>query len=321
MTMPGLANLHFDVASAISQGQRDCQEDALICDFPQGAGLGFAVLADGMGGHAAGDIASKIVVTEVFSELKLQSGDPNRLERNISDVLEDAASAANNCIQLHTSSEPGTEGMGATLVAPVLISDHLYWVSIGDSPLFLFRGGMLVQLNEDHSMAPQIDYLVRSGLMTPETAQNHPDRQCLTSVLSGQQIPRIDCPQAPVKLRDGDIIVVASDGLQFIEDDEIAVLLANHKDNTSAEISAVLLRALTDLNDPDQDNVTFCVIKVQAQRPAPKLAQPVHAPSPEIDAREELAIARKRKESVTIMASASDRRMSMMYRISSERSA
>jgi len=83
--MPGSADLQYDVASAISLGKRDVQEDAIICDFPLGSELGFAVLADGMGGHAAGDIASKIVVTEVFSELKLQSGDPKGMEGDIAE--------------------------------------------------------------------------------------------------------------------------------------------------------------------------------------------------------------------------------------------
>ena len=177
--------IHYDVASAISLGQREFQEDAIIADFPLGTELGFAVLADGMGGHAAGDIASKIVVTEVFSELKLRSGDPKHMERHISKVLLDAAQTANDCVGAHSSCYPGTRGMGATLVAPVLMGDRLYWVSVGDSPLFLFRDGKLMQLNEDHSMAPQIDYLVRSGVMDPAVAMHHPDRNCLTSVLIG----------------------------------------------------------------------------------------------------------------------------------------
>jgi len=223
--MPGSADLQYDVASAISLGKRDVQEDAIICDFPLGSELGFAVLADGMGGHAAGDIASKIVVTEVFSELKLQSGDPKGMEGDIAEVLLGAALAANDCIGAHADAEPGTEGMGATLVAPVLMQNRLYWISVGDSPLFLYRNGSLTQLNEDHSMAPQIDYLVRTGVMEPETALNHPDRNCLTSVLAGNEVPRIDCPATPVQLMDGDIVIAASDGLQFLENPEIADIL------------------------------------------------------------------------------------------------
>lgn len=315
------ADLQFDVASAIDIGQRDFQEDALICDFPIGSDLGFAVLADGMGGHAAGDVASKIVVTEVFAELKLQSGDFRQLEGDISGVLLDAVKAANDCISAHAESEPGTEGMGATLVAPVLMGDRLYWISVGDSPLYLFRNGSMTQLNEDHSMAPQIDYLVRTGLMEAESAMHHPDRNCLTSVLSGSPIARIDCPKTPIRLIHGDIVIAASDGLQFLESEEICDLLSEHTNATSSEISNALLRGLEDLDDPDQDNVSFCVIK--AEDPTRKIVPaPIPAlPETQITPRQPLPLARSRNEKVTIMASKSNSGMSMMYRVSSERSA
>lgn len=271
--MPNSIDLSFDVASAISLGQRDIQEDAIICDFPIGAPLGFAVLSDGMGGHAAGDIASKIVVTEVFAELKLQSGDPKAMENDIAAILQGAATSANDCIRAHAGHDKTTRGMGATLVAPVLMADHLYWVSVGDSPLFLFRDGVLKQLNQDHSMAPQIDFLARVGMMETDVASNHPDRQCLTSVLAGHGIARIDCPETPVELRHGDMVIAASDGLQFLEDSEISDLLVEHVFSTSAEISTALLRALEKLDDPDQDNVSFCVIRVlDAAKPARQTA-------------------------------------------------
>lgn len=319
--MPGLADLQYDVASVINQGQRDFQEDAIICDFPLGSELGFAVLADGMGGHAAGDIASKIVVTEVFSELKLQSGDTRGMEDDMVQILHEAALAANDCVGSHASTVPGTEGMGATLVAPVLMRGRLYWISVGDSPLLLYRNGILSQLNEDHSMAPQIDYLVRSGLMEAETAINHPDRQCLTSVLAGRQVPRIDCPETPVQLKHGDIVIAASDGLQFLEDDEIADLLAELADRPSADISAGLLRSLEELDDPDQDNVSFCVIKVRDPARKTGVAQVLPLADQQVTRRVELPVARANKEQVTIMASKSGSGISMMYRVSSGRGA
>ena len=125
--------MKYDVATAISVGQRDYQEDAVIADFNIGNPFGFAVLADGMGGHAAGDVASKIVVTEVFSELKLQMGDVEALERDIDDVLRSAAQGANDCIDAHVSQNPDLRGMGATLVAPILFESRLHWISIGVS--------------------------------------------------------------------------------------------------------------------------------------------------------------------------------------------
>ncbi len=297
--MPNSVELTFDVASAISLGQREFQEDAIICDFPIGAPLGFAVLSDGMGGHAAGDIASKIVVTEVFAELKLQSGDPKAMEEDIAAILRGAATSANECIQMHASNEKSMRGMGATLVAPVLMADRLYWVSVGDSPLFLFRDGTLKQLNQDHSMAPQIDFLARTGMMETDVATNHPDRQCLTSVLAGRDIARMDCPRAAVKLRHGDIVIAASDGLQFLEDSEISEVLIEHAFATSAKISTGLLRALEQLDDPDQDNVSFCVIRV-------------------LDGTK---LTRKATDNVTILATTAKSDVPMMYGTSLDRRA
>lgn len=262
--MTSAPKLTYDVASALAQGQREQQEDAIIADFPLDGEFGFAVLADGMGGHAAGDVASKIVVTEVFSELKLQSGDTAQFETNMQAILAQAAEAANECVRLHTQHYPDSRGMGATLVAPVLVGNRLYWVSVGDSPLFLYRDGRLQQLNEDHSLAGQIDLLVRKGLMEPGAAENHPDRHCLTSVLIGDQIPRMDCPKKPLTLQPGDIVVAASDGLQFLDDCEIEGLIEDRAHLGSAEIARYLMSALEALDDPHQDNTSICVIKADA---------------------------------------------------------
>ncbi|GFE64453.1 PP2C family protein-serine/threonine phosphatase [Litoreibacter roseus] len=252
----------FDVALGISQGTRDYQEDAVTADFPMGTNSGFAVLADGMGGHAAGDVASKIILTEVFSELKFQCANIDNFEAHAEEILRHAADAANACVRDHVEDHPDTRGMGATLVAPVLVENRLHWISIGDSPLYMLRGGKLKQLNEDHSMAPQIDFMVKSGLMEPEVGANHPDRNCLTSVLIGDRIPKVDCPAKPTTLKAGDMVVVASDGLQYLSEKQIERLLHRNRKKRSAEIADILLAAIERLGDPDQDNISICVIRV-----------------------------------------------------------
>lgn len=256
-------DIKYDVASVLNRGCRDYQEDAIATDFPIGADFGYAVLSDGMGGHAAGDVASKIVVTEVFSELKFQTSDIDGLVEHMGEVLRSAAISANECMAAHAASNPQTAGMGATLVAPVFIQNSLYWISIGDSPLYLLRGGRLRQLNEDHSLGPHIDYMVRSGMMPEDIGRNHPDRNALTSVLIGETIERIDCPARPFQLKDGDILVVASDGLQFLSNRQITQIVNAYADRGSAQIASALLEELRTLDDPEQDNVCFSVIKVE----------------------------------------------------------
>ncbi len=260
------AEYRFQSASALYLGERENQEDAVASDFALGGDLGFVVLSDGMGGHNAGDIASKVVVTEVFSELKLQSGDVQGFSANIRSILLEATETANRCVGDVSTGAPSARGMGATLIAPVFIKDKLFWLSIGDSPLYLFRNGHLLQLNEDHSMAPHIDLLVRSGMLTESSGRDHPDRNCLTSVLVGHTIARVDCPEVPTQLFDGDIIVVASDGLQHLRDCEIRDVLDRKKDDSSEDIAGALISEIKTLDAPEQDNVSLCVVKVAKHR-------------------------------------------------------
>lgn len=288
--MPTVADLRLDAATGIGQGRRECQEDSIIADFTIGSEIGLAVLGDGMGGHAAGDIASRIAVTEVFSELKLRADDPERFARFAPGILRTAMCAANGCIADHVRGNAETGGMGTTLVAFAVARDRLFWVSVGDSPLFLFRDGELHRLNEDHSLAPQIDGMARMGLLSAEEARCHPDRNCLTSALTGTEIRRIDCPEQPFDLAVGDIIIAATDGLTFIAPDRIRTLLAEYRRRTSAEIATALLAELEALADPEQDNVCFTVVRVvgrgwQAQirprRPSPPAVTARPQPRPE----------------------------------------
>jgi PPM family protein phosphatase len=274
----------YDVASGISQGARDYQEDAITTDFPVGAEAGFVVLADGMGGHAAGDVASKIVLTEVYSELKFQFADVSAFEARAPEILRNVADFANETLRQHADSHPETDGMGATLVVPALVENRLWWISVGDSPLFLYRNGRLTQLNEDHSMGPQIDFMAKTGLIDPETAKDHPDRNCLVSVLMGSRISKIDCPTKPFEMKAGDIVVCSSDGLQFLTNAQIERVLGKYRKNRSTEIAERLLEEINKLDDPDQDNISFTIIKVndasvrrkevQATRPSLAVARP-----------------------------------------------
>ncbi|MFK7746184.1 MAG: PP2C family serine/threonine-protein phosphatase [Roseobacter sp.] len=273
--MANAAKYAYDAAPAISVGQRDQQEDAIAIDFADGARLGFIVLADGMGGHLAGDVASKIVVTEIFSELKTLADDADDMERNIGPILHRAVKEANACVGWVAEETPAANGMGATLIASIVFENRLYWISVGDSPLYLFRGSRLFRLNEEHSLARRMEKLVAKGKLAPEVAQKHPDRACLTSVLIGRDIPEIDCRDTPIELRDDDILIAASDGLQFISEQQIAKVVFETRSLPSAEISAKLLHSVHELDDPDQDNVSFCVLKV-----ADRMTRPAGATQP-----------------------------------------
>lgn len=263
------AALAIEAAAALSQGARSRQEDALASAFHDGGDLGFAVLSDGMGGHAAGDVASRVIVAEVFAELTLATARADLRADDLPALLRAAVGQANDCLAAHLAAEPGRRGMGGTVVAAAVRDDRLFWASVGDSPLFLCRNGRLTRLNDDHSMAPQIDLLAARGEMDAETARNHPQRNCLTSALVGGDIPEIDCPEDGIDLMPGDLVLAASDGLQYLPDAAIARVLRRAARKASDRIARALVDGVTGLADPEQDNVSLVVLKAAA-RMAPR---------------------------------------------------
>ncbi len=274
--MTDQSEFEFDVTSALAQGARSRQEDAVAVSFPQGAPDGFAILSDGMGGHASGDLASRAIVTEVFAALTLkesarQSAPP--------DALRGAVEKANAGLKAVTAARPDHSGMGGTVIATHLSGCDLHWVSVGDSVLYLFRDEKLSRLNADHSMAPQLDLLAANGAMTEAEAAAHPQRNCLTSALTGDAVAEIDCPDAPLEVRAGDILVLASDGLQFLPDPIIEALLLRARNEQSRVIANDLLEALTTLNDPEQDNTSLVVIRPVRRKRAERHSSLRHAPS------------------------------------------
>jgi serine/threonine protein phosphatase PrpC len=269
----------YDVATAQSQGSRERQEDAVAVSCPQGAEFGFAVVSDGMGGHAAGDLASRIIVAEIFAELTLRGRASMTAPDELSELLKDSVETANSSLQAQIEAYPDQEGMGGTVVATSLVHGGLQWVSVGDSLLYLLRDGMLKRLNDDHSMGPQIDLMARNGMIDAETARTHPQRNCLTSALTGKDIPELDCPERRLELEDGDIILLASDGLQTIAEEDLASILDAASRLESRDIAAALIEAVAAGGNPDQDNTSVAVIRVYQPEPAVEMApEPVAAP-------------------------------------------
>jgi serine/threonine protein phosphatase PrpC len=255
-------DIQFKIASLSDQGQRDYQQDAIIVE-ELGEGLAFAALSDGMGGHAAGDIAATIAVDTIRAKLLSEISDADNLEK-LQKLFVDCVDAANKAISDHTEKDPETEGMGTTLVVAFVRDHKLYWLSIGDSPLYLWRNKKFYQLNQDHSMAPALDMMASKGLMTAEEARVHPNRNNLTSALNHQKPEMIDICETPLDLVPGDLILISSDGLQTMQDTEIAKTLNSSVDRDPQYICAALLGAVIDLADPDQDNIGVVAMKVEA---------------------------------------------------------
>jgi protein phosphatase len=136
------------------------------------------------------------------------------------------------------------------------------WVSVGDSPLFLVRKGEIVLLNEDHSLAPELDKLAAAGRISWETARNDPRRHFLRSALTGADIDLVDRSRRPLSLEAGDVVVLASDGIHTLRSDDIRRLVDEAAAAGPAAIAEALLGAIDAAAEAYQDNTTVVVVRV-----------------------------------------------------------
>jgi protein phosphatase len=231
------------------------------------------VLADGMGGHAGGALASGLACrffldTFAASCQRRVFVPEARLRHDTTpagDVrarLAEALDAANAAIADAAAGDRSLTGMGCTLVGTALGPDGLEWVSVGDSPLYLVRDGEIVLLNEDHSLAPEIDRLAAMGRISWEAARADPRRHVLRSALTGAEIEMIDRSERPLALQAGDVVVLASDGIHSIAPADIARLASAAA--TPAAAAEALLAAVEAVGDAYQDNTTVVVMRVSA---------------------------------------------------------
>ena len=235
-------------------GKREYQEDDYGLLDGRDLGLdgnehSMLLVADGMGGHVGGATASGLL-SKTFVEQYPQASGP------IVDRLRDCLEAANKAIDAAIAENPALDSMGSTLLAAVISSEGLNWISVGDSPLWLFRKGQLERLNADHSMAPVLADLVTTGRMTAEEAAQDPRRHSLRSAVMGDDIPLIDVSSQPVAVQQGDRLLLASDGLLTLSDQEIAAILKKTQDAPLADSAEALIQAVEDAEHPHQDNTT-----------------------------------------------------------------
>ncbi|MEM0934401.1 MAG: protein phosphatase 2C domain-containing protein [Pseudomonadota bacterium] len=275
----------FDSSTVTDFGARPYQQDALVANFSAGEDIGIGVLADGMGGHFGGDVASALVVGQAFAEIRAGVAAIAPSQEQIARVLRASANVANDAVRRRIEAEPDLRGMGATLLACLTLGPDLHWVSVGDSPLYLYRDKTLCQLNDDHSMKPRIRAMVASGMIDAELAATHPDRNQLLSAICGRPFEHIDCRAAPYPLKTGDVVIAASDGIQTLPDGEICKTVNRYRRSNSDEIAKALMAAVKKVGAPDQDNTAIMVIKVLSTEPMaraeprPDAAMPADLPS------------------------------------------
>lgn len=246
------------IAGRQIQGARASQEDSfyftVLSDEPAHALL---VLADGMGGAVGGAVASGIAI-EAFVAVYRNS------TSNIGDRLNDGLRAANEAIAARVEADSSLAGMGCTLVAVAITDDGVRWISVGDSPLWLLRDGRSQRLNDDHSMRPVLSRLVEVGEMTAAEAARDSRRNALRSALTGEpEIEIVDGPSDWVALRSDDRVLLASDGVQTLSEEEIAATFP--ADDPIAAVTE-FLNLIESRNTPNQDNATVVLFDGAGRR-------------------------------------------------------
>ena len=226
-------------ATATHQGMvRDTNEDSV---FPKASGESsdevLLIVADGMGGHVAGEVASRIAINAAAST----DVDPT-----------DRVAAGNRAIREEVARDPGLDGMGTTMTL-LQVEDGVATIAhIGDSRAYLLRDGELTQLTEDHTVAAEY---VAQGQLSPEEAASHPQRHMLLRTLGLTRFVNID--EVTVELESGDRILLCSDGLtEMVKDDAIAKTLL---DGTPDEVVWELVEMAN--NAGGVDNITVVVVE------------------------------------------------------------
>ncbi len=236
------------ISSATSVGKiRAVNEDAFFVSPPDESGSLLAVVADGMGGHNAGEVASSEainVIKDVFPDN----------EHDAKQMLIEAINSANSTIYNMSLDKQTLYGMGTTITACVISGDKVTAAQVGDSRLYLIRDGMIIQITKDHSL---VEMLIDNGSITKEDAKHHPQKNVITRAIGTDKEVSADIYE--FSICEGDIILLCSDGLvNMVEDEKILSVITRSK--AFEETADKLVKEAE--NAGGSDNITVILIKL-----------------------------------------------------------
>lgn len=222
------------------------QDSVYTCDIPLGNLPNLFVVADGMGGHKAGDYASACTVRTIEHEVMMcDDTEPVRILRN-------AIECANKEVYDKAAFDADFQGMGTTVVAATIVDNIMYVANVGDSRLYLINDD-IKQVTKDHSL---VEEMIRAGEISREEARNHPDKNIITRAIGVS--PRVDVDFFEVDICKGDRVLMCSDGLtNMIDDDEICKIIRAGRD--VVDIVEDLVRIAN--HNGGKDNITVVIIE------------------------------------------------------------
>ncbi|MEN6419043.1 MAG: Stp1/IreP family PP2C-type Ser/Thr phosphatase [Clostridiaceae bacterium] len=227
-------------------GKRSHNEDSYLLP-PEGCELCLFAVADGMGGHAAGAVASKLLVDGLSGNM-LSFGEGHEVEE-----LKNAIERVNLSVYETAEEDVSLRGMGSTLVCALILGDKYIVANVGDSRLYHFDGETISRITTDHSLVEQ---LVMIGSITKKQARIHPQRNIITRAMGISPVVDVDlfeCDWEP-----GDVLLLCSDGLHgSVEDEDIAEALQSDL-NLETKCELLVRRAL---NNGGTDNITIILVQ------------------------------------------------------------
>lgn len=235
------------ISSATSVGKiRAVNEDSFFVSEIGNSGATLAVVADGMGGHNAGEVASAETVNTLKDSI-VETDIPTK------DLLLQAIDCANNSVYKMSKNTPALHGMGTTVTACVISGDKVTAAQVGDSRLYLIRDNKITQITKDHSL---VEMLVESGEITKEDAKHHPQKNVITRAIGTNSSVETDIYEFSLKKED--VLLLCSDGLvNMVEDEKILSIVTD-----SAEFSTLANVLVKEAElAGGHDNITVVLIK------------------------------------------------------------
>ncbi len=229
------------------------QDYIYLTENPVGNLPNLFIVADGMGGHKAGDYASDLAVETVVKEAGAS------LEKSPSRILGHAITIANRILRQRASENFALSGMGTTLVAATCIGRFLEVANVGDSRLYVI-GDEIVQITEDHSL---VEEMVRMGGIGREEARNHPDKNIITRAIGARDDVEVDFFN--LELQTGDMVLLCSDGLTNMVDDETICRILKNGRSLKDRVEELVETAN---QNGGRDNISVIVIEPLADEDA-----------------------------------------------------
>lgn len=242
--------MRFTIFQESRKGSRKVNQDRIA--YTYGRDTLMLCVADGMGGHAGGEIAAQIAV-RLFIERFQQEAKP--VLRNPLKFLQDTMLRAHAALGSYANQFSMLETPRTTCVVVVVQANHAYWAHVGDSRFYLLRQGTLIGSTKDHS---KVQYLVDQGIIQADDVPDHPDRNKIFSCLGGLVDPVIDLSKR-TPLRNGDILVLCTDGLwSVMPQGEIATYLPS---TPILKTGPQMMREAEKRGGPDGDNLSTIIVR------------------------------------------------------------